>query len=442
MTDTEDREGESLAEQLLDIAGKNGAEAAEVFQERSRSLSAAFEANRLKELTNSESAGTALRLWVDERPGLAVAYGPVDPKALVERAIAISHLNQTQTIELAEKGGKNIEQNMGKSVAAEQLVAWGKEAIARVIEAYPEVICNSEWDCEIETTSIINSKGLNRSYTDSTLSCYLEAEWVRGDDFLGVSEGQTQRTRLDPNLVANALLQRLDWGKSKVPPSTTGRLPILFTAKAADLFWEIISSALNGKQVVEKASPWSDFLGEKVISTHLTLFQQPEAGPYSCPFDDEGTSTKPLVFIQNGILENFYADRTIGLLLGQGKGTTGNGFRPGLGSYPTPGMFNLLIQPGTGQLPDLIAQLEDGLVVDQILGDAAGISGEFSINVDLGYLVRDGQIVGRIKDTMVAGNVYQALKQLVALGGDADWKGSCYTPSLIVDGLSVTGKTD
>jgi len=437
---TVDREQEKLADKLLDIAGKNGAEAAEVFQERSRELSVAFEANRLKELTNSESVGTALRLWVDGRPGLAVAYGPVDPKALVERAITLSHLNPPGRIELADKVGEDVEGNMGKNVAAEQLVAWGKEAIGQVREAYPEVICNSEWDCEIETTSIINSKGLNRSYTDRTLSCYLESEWVRGDDLLGVSEGQTQRDSLDPKLIANTLLQRLDWAKSNVPSPTTSCLPILFTAKAADLFWGIISSALNGKQVVEKASPWSDKLGERVISTHITIFQQPEAGTYSCPFDDEGTSTQPLVFIRNGILENFYADRTTGGLLG--KGTTGNGFRPGLGSYPKPGLFNLLIKPGTGQLRELIARLENGLVVDQILGDASGISGEFSINVDLGYLVRDGQIVGRVKDTMVAGNVYQALKQLVALGGDADWKGSCYTPSLIVDGLSVTGKTD
>ena len=61
----------------------------------------------------------------------------------------------------------------------------------------------------------------------------------------------------------------------------------------------------------------------------------------------------------------------------------------------------------------------------------------FSLNIDLGFVVREGQIVGRVKDTMVAGNVYQALKQVVALGNDARWSGSCHAPSLIVDGLSV-----
>jgi PmbA protein len=75
-----------------------------------------------------------------------------------------------------------------------------------------------------------------------------------------------------------------------------------------------------------------------------------------------------------------------------------------------------------------------------MLGGSAGISGDFSINVDLGYRVKKGQIVGRIKDTMVAGNVYSVLKQLVELGGDAEWNGSCHTPSVIVEGLSVIGK--
>lgn len=145
-----------------------------------------------------------------------------------------------------------------------------------------------------------------------------------------------------------------------------------------------------------------------------------------------------MVFIQNGFLQHFYCDRTTGRQLG--TSTTGNGFRPGLGSYPTPGLFNFLIQPGTGSLLDLIQQLDDGLIVDQMLGGGGSISGDFSINVDLGYRVQKGQIIGRVKDTMVAGNVYTALKQVVALGSDADWNGSCYTPSLIVEGLSITGR--
>jgi PmbA protein len=424
------------ADQLLELATKAGAEAAEVLESQSFSRPVFFEANRLKQLETAQSEGIALRLWRDGRPGLAVAYGPVEPQILVDKALALSQLNAPETIELAA-GEKVVYPDRGSSIASEQLVEWGKQGIASIREAYPESLCTAEFDCEVESTRLLNTRGLDSSHTDTTLSGYLSAELVRGEDFLSIWEGETERGSLDPNAIAQRVLQRLDWAKDNVAPAT-GRVPVLFTAKAADLLWGTVCAALNGKQVLEGASPWSDRLGEQVTSPLVTISQQPDTGPYSCPFDDEGTPTRSIVFLKNGVLQLFYTDRTTGRALG--SGTTGNGFRPGLGSYPTPSLFNILVASGERSLLDLIAQLDDGIVVDQMLGGSAGISGDFSVNIDLGYRVKQGQIVGRVKDTMVAGNVYSVLKQLVELGGDSEWNGSCHTPSVIVEGLSVTGK--
>ncbi|KZL50332.1 peptidase C69 [Nodularia spumigena CENA596] len=427
---------DTLAEQLLELAIKSGAEAAEVYQSRSLSRPVFFEANRLKQLETSQSEGTALRLWRNGRPGLTVAYGSVAAQTMVERALALSQLNQPEPVELVQNS-QPCYPDIGSTVPLELLVNWGKEAIALIRDVYPDVLCSSDWECDVETTRLSNSQGLDCYYTDTTLSCYMSAEWVRGDDFLSVGDGQTQRDILHPEKLAHQILQRLDWAKANVPPPT-GRVPVLFTSKAADMLWGTAQAALNGKRILEVASPWVERLGKPVMSSSLTLYQDPQAGPYSCPFDDEGTPTKPVVFIQDGILQNFYCDRTTGKQLG--INTTGNGFRPSFGSYPSPGLFNFLIKPGSASLQDLIEQMDDGLIVDQILGGGNGISGDFSINIDLGYRVKNGQIIGRVKDTMVAGNVYTVLKQLVALGSDADWNGSCYTPSLIVEGLSTTGR--
>jgi PmbA protein len=424
------------AEQLLDLAAQSGAQHAEVYQSRSLSRPVFFEANRLKQLESSQSEGVALRLWRDGRPGLAVAYGPVEAQDLVDRALAMSQLNEPELVELTDAGTAHYP-DLGETVPVEELVVMGKEAIAQVRDAYPEVLCTGQWECEEETTRLVNSLGLDCHYTDTTLSCFLGAEWVRGEDFLSVYDGQTERGTLASEKVTQQILQRLNWAKENVSPPA-GRVPVLLTAKAADLLWDTVQAALNGKRVLEGASPWSARLTQVVTSDTLTLSQQPDTGPYSCPFDDEGTPTQPLLFIREGQLQQFYCDRTTGRLLG--TGTTGSGFRPGMGSYPTPGLVNLLIQPGKGSLCDLIGQLDDGLVVDQLLGGGAGINGDFSVNVELGYRVKKGQITGRVKDTMIAGNVYTVLNQLVALGGDADWNGPCYTPSLIVEGISTTGR--
>ncbi|MBF2062455.1 TldD/PmbA family protein [Fischerella thermalis] len=428
---------DTLAEQLLELALKSGAETAEVYQSRSLSRPVFFQANRLKQLETSQAEGTALRLWHNGRPGLAVAYGIVEPQALVERALSLSRLNKPEALEL-NSNFQPFYPDLGQDVPVEKLVEWGKETIALIRDVYPEVICNGDWECDVETTRLVNTTGLDCYYTDTTLSCYISAEWVRGDDILSVSDGETERGNLQPQKLAQQILQRLAWAKENVPPPS-GRVPVLFTSKAADMLWGTVQAALNAKRVLEGASPWTERIGKLVVSPFLTLYQDPQAGPYSCPFDDEGTPTQPMVFIQNGELQNFYCDRATASQLG--TFSTGNGFRPGLGSYPTPGLFNFLIQPGSGSLPELIELLDDGLIVDQMLG-GSGISGDFSINVDLGYRVQNGQVIGRVKDTMVAGNVYTALKQLAKLGSDTDWNGSCYTPSLIVEGLSTTGRSN
>ncbi len=422
-------------QQLIELALKAGATHAEVYQSRSLSRPVFFEANRLKQLESSQSEGTALRLWREGCPGLAVAYGFAEPEVLVEKAIALSHLNSPEIIELADSRTA-IYDNIGELIPVETLVEMGKNAIAQLRAAYREVICSAEFECEQETTTLINSLGLHCQYTGTSVSYYLGLEWIRGEDFLGIYDGEYSRGKLDPDTIVKQIIQRLEWAETN-STLVTGKIPILFTGNAAIMLWGTIAAALNGKRVLEKSSPWSDSLGKLVISENLTLSQDPTQEPYSCPFDDEGTPTQAFPLIIQGRLQQFYTDRTTARELGTQN--SGNGFRPGLGSYPTPDLVNLIIEPGKGTLADLISQLDQGIIIDQMLGGGADISGDFSINVDLGYRVEKGEIVGRVKDTMVAGNVYTALKQPVTLGNDIRWNGSCYTPSLIVEGLSVVG---
>ncbi len=87
----------------------------------------------------------------------------------------------------------------------------------------------------------------------------------------------------------------------------------------------------------------------------------------------------------------------------------------------------------------IIAQQTEAIIVDQVMGEGGDITGNLSVNLDLGYRVKDGEIIGRVKDTMVSGNAYTALNNLIALGSDAQWSGSTYTPSVVVGGLSTTG---
>jgi PmbA protein len=426
----------SFAERVLAAALQAGVEAAEVFVVRSLNRPVLFEANTLKQIETRDSEGVSLRLWVKGCPGMAVAYGEFDPMQIVETAIALSQLNEPEHIELATVPPQIHDSLNGELVPVQQLIDWGEATLEALLT--PDCLdlqCVLELDCETSTTELFNSEGLVCRYTDRTLSMYGAAEWIRNEDFLCIEAEQTRRDILDITGFTHAIQERLRWAKP-YSRSPVGYVPVLFTGKAADLLWSTVEAALNSKRVIERASPWSDRLGDPVISPLLTLMQNPQMGPFGCPFDDEGMPTRRVEFIRDGELQLFYTDRTTGRILG--CGSTGNGFRPGLERYPTPSLFNLMVAPGQHSFMELVALVQDGLIVDQVLGEAGSISGDFAINVDLGYRVKGGKVVGRVKDTLVSGNVYQALQQVIALGKDVAWHGSCHTPSILVEGLSVT----
>lgn len=76
------------------------------------------------------------------------------------------------------------------------------------------------------------------------------------------------------------------------------------------------------------------------------------------------------------------------------------------------------------------------------LGQGNTIAGEFSNNVFSGFLVRRGEIVGRVKNTMIAGNAYELLKEnLLALSDRPQWVfGIVNTPAIAIDGVGVASK--
>ncbi len=428
-----------LPEQLLERAIAAGAEAVEVYQSSSLDRPVIFEGNRLKQVETTQAEGVSLRLWKDGRPGVAVGYGPVEPTVLVEKALAISRLNQQETPKLAGEEKKDFG-SVGQSMPVEQLINQGWEAIAHIREHFPEAVCEAELSCNIENTRLITSKGLDYCHRDTTLGGYLNAELVGLDDFLSVGDGVIGRDRIDVMATADSIIERMGWAKRTVAP-ISGQVPVIFTAKAAGLLWDSLQSALSGKNVKEGTSPWGNRWGDQVVSEAITLCQDPFVGPYSCPFDDEGMPTQLITFIEKGKINSWYTDLSTGLATDVPgiNGSTGNGIRPGLGGYPTPGSINLLVTAGELSWEALIAQHSEAIIVDQMMGEGGDITGNLSINLELGYRVKDGEIIGRVKDTMVSGNTYTALNNLIALGSDAQWSSSTYTPSVALNSLSATG---
>lgn len=101
------------------------------------------------------------------------------------------------------------------------------------------------------------------------------------------------------------------------------------------------------------------------------------------------------------------------------------------------------MEPGDTEYEDMIENMEDGLVIDQVIGGGQSnlLNGEFSMNVELGFRVKKGKIVGRVRNTMVAGNVYELFSDKIeAIGNKCESDGSVFTPYVLFKDVSISGR--
>jgi PmbA protein len=104
------------------------------------------------------------------------------------------------------------------------------------------------------------------------------------------------------------------------------------------------------------------------------------------------------------------------------------------------------MSPGDVSFEEMVASVEEGLMVHDYLGLGQGnpINGEFSVNVVLGYKIEDGKVAGRVKDVMLAGNAFSALKDITTISREREWESGAYTwfsglfPYVQVGTLNVT----
>ncbi len=435
-----------MDEQVLELARKVAQEA-EVYGLSSQETLVSFEANRLKILQGRETQGMALRLIKDGRIGFASTTRSDDLQWLVDTALEMAGFGAAASFQLPApqpvKGPLVFDERVAK-LDVEQMVAMGQEMIEKVRAYDGAILCDAELRLLTATTRLTNSRGLQAQWQKTLFSAGIHGNLVRGTDMLDVWEEASwcSPEGVDPKQLVRNLIDKIAQAKDAAHV-TTGCMPVIFTPKGVLMTIALpLQLAFNGKIVQQGASPLGDKLGQEIFDPRFSLYDDGtvDLAPASGPYDHEGVPTQRTPLVENGVVRNFYYDLQAAGKAGQRS--TGNG-RRGLDSLPAPAVTSWMIAPGQVSYADMVADIKEGIVVDQTMGAWAGnlLSGEFSGNVHLGYKVENGRIVGRVKDTMVAGNVFQALKELAAIGCQAEWvEGRAKVPPLYFQSLSVATK--
>jgi len=432
-------------ENILALA-KKAAEEAEVYQISSEETQVRFEANRLKQLQTNQQTSLALRIVKNGRIGYATTTGTDDDEQLVRNAVETAEFGTVASFQFpsaADYPHVAIYDDAIDSVSIKEMIHLGEEMIATVVGHTPEILCEAGASRGVVSVRILNSRGGSADYRKSFFSLDIEGNLIEDTDMLFVGESESSCHPIsDPRTVTATVLRQLELARNRAK-APTRQLPVVFTPDgvASGLMMPLMS-AFNGKTVLQGASPVGGKLGQVVFDSRLNIRDDPTLGyrPGSRPFDDEGVPSQCTSLVENGVVAGFLYDLQTAALAG--TRSTGNGSRS-RGGLPAPAPSAFTVAPGDTTFDDMVRDIKEGLVVEHLMGAEQGniLGGDFSGNVLLGYRVENGRIVGRVKDTMVSGNIYTVLRDISAIGSEVKWVGGfLQTPPFYCHGLSVSSK--
>jgi PmbA protein len=312
----------------------------------------------------------------------------------------------------------------------------------RIIQAIAMITATS---CSFAT---LNTNGVEAFDRKTDIAGFFEAKAKSGPEEVSSGEEFALRSYSGDfcSLATSASKRAIEClGKKPLPQKYTGG--VLFeNASWNQLFSVIFPSGISALNVQENRSVYKGRTGSQVANEVLSIVDDgtlPE-GFGTTKIDDEGVPRQRTPIIERGVLSNIIYDNYTAKR--ENRESTGNASRewgvvPAYANQPMIRPSNLMLLPGTGGFDDLLRQIGNGVLVKGSLTGATHsnvITGDFSVNASNAFKVENGQVAYPLKPCTIAGNLYEALNSITAIGSDTRSFRTVLCPSLIIDKIVVS----
>lgn len=431
--------------EVLRVTKERGLEA-DLFVQKVWSKHIEYEAGVFKGYTAEELVGCGLRvIRPDKRLGFYAFTPPFAPHEVVEKALEVSAFGDIVEFSLPSYPSttewKDFVDLRLENITIQEMVELGAYVVEHVKTTHPDVLVNVSITAGKEERTLYNHHEEAIGFQRTFFRVLAEAIRVQDDDILTVHAERSWGNRdIDLEDLLREIQLKLDLS-ARVVSVSSDQYPVLFTPQGCMVFLYLLLYGLNGRNIIFGKSPLRDRFGRVVFSSLFSLLEVPRE-PWalgSCPFDDEGILTPgERVLVEKGKIEDGFWD-----LWSASKArrkTTASGFRRSPLDLPEPGFSVLKVSSGLRDRETLVEEIEEGLVVDSLLGlgQSNVASGAFSCGVQLGFYVKGGEIQGRVKNVMISGNAYDVLKNIKEVSRDSQWvQGSMLVPYTLVEPIQV-----
>lgn len=294
---------------------------------------------------------------------------------------------------------------------------------------------------------LYNTKGLNKSEKSNVAVVYVSAVVQEDEDIKNAFAFKIDQNfnNFEPKALAKKAVDRAISYLGAKPVESKSYTILLENTAAADLI-DTFSGIFSADNVQKGRSLLKNKLGEKVASPFITIVDDPfmEGGVVNRSFDSEGVSSQKTLIMKDGVLNSLL--HNLKTAQKDGVKSTGNGYKSSYKGTITVAPSNFYIQPGKNTFPDLLKSMDEGLVITELEGLHSGanpISGDFSLAAS-GYYIKEGKIERPVNQITIAGNFYEVLKNIEAVGEDLAFTlpGSSYigSPTLKIKNIAVAGE--
>jgi PmbA protein len=291
-----------------------------------------------------------------------------------------------------------------------------------------------EINLEVQRHSLFNSMGVVQKEIQTMvqwdyLGMATDDDEVSGMDYdSGFSFRRAdleERLHADVDLFIKKVLLNL---KPKKCPRYKGAV-ILSPRAVEDILLEAVFYHASGHSVMDGKSRWEKSLGKKVVSPLLTITDSPHNLELSgaTSYDGDGLPTLEQAIIEKGVLKLHMHD----CYSAKRTGNQSNAF--------SGGPFSLVIKGGSASMKDFISHQKRILYVDRFSGNTDPLTGDFSGVAKTSSLYENGERVGSVAETMIAGNSFELLEKILGLTKKVtNVSGQMLCPEILVDAVSVS----
>lgn len=424
---------------------------AEVYKRDIYEASVSLKLNELKDISANKKTELALKVIKDNNMGSAVTTD-INDDTLIKRAMIALENQKKEAIDLPNKELRMVFSKSKEvvDITTEEMVKIAYDINDRFKKKAEDIPFGVGINKTVKTVNLINSSGFDDSYDITNMSIYIYTLSDKG--FMGASKEFSSGTLMEvKDSDLDELIQRHRLDKKPISLENE-KMPVIFAGSVMGSLMLRVLGGVNGGNVVQGISPIEGKIGEKLFSDKITIRDDGKMnyGVNTMLFDDEGSPSQNTVLYEKGVLKNFL--NTIATAKKLDMEPTGNAIKGTLFSkeiedQATVMNTNFIVEGDMKEDDEIIKGIKRGILITGVMGSHTGniVQGDFSMNISSGFLIEDGKLVGKVKGSMIAGNIYDLFNKIENIGTNYEsmrglFYNIGYSPMVQFSEMNVIGK--